>query len=276
MTFTRDGRREMGETSPAKSARARREVQLDTTPTSRPLYVPRHVALIMDGNGRWAQQRGRPRTLGHLEGAKAVRRIVEHARREGVEFLTLYAFSSDNWNRPADEVSALMSLFRRNLASETPRCIENDIRLSVVGRRDRLSPELCRAIESSERATTECDAMRLRLAVDYSSRDTLVRAAKLLTISDSSSTSGPRDDFADAIARASHDPGGVPDVDLLIRTGGEQRLSDFLLWECAYAELVFSRRMWPEFSTTDFDSAVDEFRSRDRRFGGLSKAAVGS
>jgi undecaprenyl diphosphate synthase len=270
VTFTRDGRRETGEASPSIGGRTRREVQLDTTP--RPLYIPRHVAVIMDGNGRWAQQRGRPRTLGHLEGAKAVRRIVEHARREGVEFLTLYAFSSDNWNRPQDEVSALMSLFRRNLASETPRCIENDIRLSVVGRRDRLSPELCRAIEASERATAECDGMRLRLAVDYSSRDTLVRAAQLLQSSGDSS----RDAFADAIARASHDPGGVPDVDLLVRTGGEQRLSDFLLWECAYAELVFSRRMWPEFGTSDFDSAVEEFRSRDRRFGGLSKAAVGS
>jgi undecaprenyl diphosphate synthase len=247
-------------------------VQLDTTPVVRTPYVPRHVAVIMDGNGRWAQQRGRPRTLGHLEGAKAVRRIVEHSRRIGVEFLTLYAFSSDNWNRPDDEVSALMSLFRRNLASETPRCIENDIRLSVVGRRDRLSPELCRAIEASERATSECDSMRLRLAVDYSSRDTLVRAAQLLRVSGDAT----REDFAEAMARVSHDPGGVPDVDLLVRTGGEQRLSDFLLWECAYAELVFSRRMWPEFATSDLDAAIEEFRARDRRFGGLSKAAVGS
>jgi len=247
-----------------------RELHLEAAP--RPLFIPRHVAVIMDGNGRWAQQRGRPRTLGHLEGAKAVRRTVEHARRVGVEFLTLYAFSSDNWNRPQDEVGALMSLFRRNLASETPRCIENDIRLSVVGRRDRLAPELCRAIEAAEEATRDCDAMRLRLAVDYSSRDTLVRAAQLLRAGGENS----RESFAHAIARASHDPGDVPDVDLLIRTGGEQRLSDFLLWECAYAELVFSRRMWPDFATSDFDAAVEEFRARDRRFGALSKAAVGS
>ncbi|MEO6445375.1 MAG: polyprenyl diphosphate synthase [Gemmatimonadaceae bacterium] len=237
-----------------------------------PGYVPRHVAMIMDGNGRWAQQRGRPRTMGHLEGAKAVRRLVEHARRSGVRFLTLYAFSSDNWNRPGDEVQALMKLFRRHLASETPKCVENDIRLSVVGRRDRLSPELVRAVDASEKATAECDGMRLRLAVDYSSRDLLVRAAALMAQSPELS----RDAFAGAIALASHDPGGVPDVDLLIRTGGEQRLSDFLLWECAYAELVFSRRMWPEFTAADFDGAVDEFRSRDRRFGGLSQAAVGS
>lgn len=231
-------------------------------------FYPRHVALIMDGNGRWAQQRGRPRTFGHVAGAKTVRRIVEHARRSQVRYLTLYAFSSDNWNRPQEEVNALMKLFRRHLASETPRLLENDIRLSVVGRRDRLSPELCRAIDAAERETAECDGMTLRLAVDYSSRDTLVRAASMLAHHESTT----RDDFARAIAMVNHCPGGVPDVDLLVRTGGEQRLSDFLLWECAYTELVFSRRMWPDFADADFDAAVDEFRSRDRRFGGLSKA----
>lgn len=230
--------------------------------------VPQHVAMIMDGNGRWAQQRGKPRTMGHIEGAKTVRHIVEHARRSGVRFLTLYAFSSDNWNRPEDEVQALMKLFRRHLASETPRLLDNDIRLSVIGRRDRLSPELRRAIEASERETGECDGMRLRLAVDYSSRDAIGRAAVLMP----QGVSRSRDDFARAMAMANHCPGGVPDVDLMIRTGGEQRLSDFLLWECAYAELVFSRRMWPDFSNADFDSAVDDFRARDRRFGGLSKA----
>jgi len=226
------------------------------------------VAIIMDGNGRWAQQRGKARTFGHIEGAKTVRRIVEHARRSGVRYLTLYAFSSDNWSRPADEVQALMKLFRRHLASETPRLLDNDIRLSVVGRRDRLSPELRLAIEASERETSECDGMTLRLAVDYSSRDTLVRAAGILPQGGASS----RDDLARAIAMVSHCPGGVSDVDLLIRTGGEQRLSDFLLWECAYAELVFSRRMWPEFSNADFDQAVEDFGARDRRYGGLSAA----
>jgi len=231
-------------------------------------YVPQHVALIMDGNGRWAQQRGRPRTFGHIAGAKTVRRIVEHARRSQVRYLTLYAFSSDNWNRPQDEVGALMKLFRRHLASETPKLLENDIRLSVVGRRDRLSPELCRAIDAAERETADCEGMTLRLAVDYSSRDTLLRAAMMLP----RDTTATRDDFARAIAMVNSCPGGVPDVDLLVRTGGEQRLSDFLLWECAYAELVFSRRMWPDFADADFDAAVDEFRSRDRRFGGLSKA----
>lgn len=232
-------------------------------------FYPQHVAIIMDGNGRWAQQRGRPRTFGHMEGAKSVRRVVEHARRSGVRFLTLYAFSSDNWNRPQDEVHALMKLFRRKLASETPRLLENGIRLSVVGRRDRLTPELRRSIDAAERETAHCDGMTLRLAVDYSSRDTLVRAATIMPHGEGMMT---REDFARAIAMVNHCPGGVPDVDLLVRTGGEQRLSDFLLWECAYAELVFSRRMWPDFAEADFDQAVDDFRARDRRFGGLSKA----
>ena len=271
MTFSsRDGRRAGAREERADGdGSAGREKARTASPL--PNYVPRHLAIIMDGNGRWAQQRGRPLSMGHLEGAKAVRRIVEHSRRIGVEFLTLYAFSSDNWNRPADEVSALMSLFRRHLAGETPKCIENDIRLSVVGRRDRLSPELRRAIAAAEEETRECEGMRLRLAVDYSSRDTLVRAAATLSGAESS-----RDAFARAMAAVSNDPGGVPDVDLLVRTGGEQRLSDFLLWECAYAELVFSRRMWPDFTAQDLDGAIDEFRGRDRRFGGLSQAAVGS
>jgi undecaprenyl diphosphate synthase len=230
-------------------------------------HLPRHVAMIMDGNGRWAGQRGKPRTAGHIAGARTVREVVEHSRRIGLPCLTLYAFSSDNWSRPADEVQALMRLFRRHLAAETPKCVENDIRISVVGRRDRLSPELRRAIVAAEHATKHGRSLHLRLAVDYSARDTMVRAAATLTGGEPS-----REDFARALARVNHDTSDSGDVDLLIRTGGEQRLSDFLLWECAYAELVFSRRMWPDFSIADFDAALDEYRNRDRRFGGLSKA----
>ena len=235
-----------------------------------PRQFPRHVAIIMDGNGRWANQRGRPRTAGHIAGAKTVRQMVEHARRSQIRVLTLYAFSSDNWSRPQDEVDALMRLFRRHLAAETPKCLENDIRISVVGRRDRLSPELRRAIDAAEDATRECQSLHLRLAVDYSARDTMVRAASSVP---PGVTLG-REGFAALLASVNHDDGSAGDVDLLIRTGGEQRLSDFLLWECAYAELVFSRRMWPEFSTADFDAAVEDFRSRDRRFGGLSLQKV--
>jgi undecaprenyl diphosphate synthase len=160
-----------------------------------------------------------------------------------------------------------MRLFRRHLAAETPKCVENDIRISVVGRRDRLSPELQRAIAAAEDATRDGSALHLRLAVDYSARDTIVRAA---------SRAGEvrsRDDFARLLAHVNHDDGEAGEVDLLIRTGGEQRLSDFLLWECAYAELVFSRRMWPDFSSADFDAAIEDFHGRDRRYGALTQSA---
>jgi undecaprenyl diphosphate synthase len=230
-----------------------------------PGHLPRHVAIIMDGNGRWATRRGKPRVAGHLAGAKAVRRTVETARRTGVEYLTLYAFSSDNWSRPVDEVSALMLLFRRYLAAEVPRCLEHGIRLTFVGRRDRLSPELRHAIAAAERSTRDETAMHLRIAIDYSARDLIVRAAGLLP----TGREATRDEFASALSLASNDAHGAPDVDLLIRTGGEQRLSDFLLWECAYAELVFSRRMWPEFAAEDFAAALEEFSARERRFGAV-------
>ena len=238
---------------------------MGSTPKSE---VPAHVAIIMDGNGRWATQRGRPRTTGHLAGAKTVRSIVEHARRSGVPVLTLYAFSSDNWRRPGEEVGALMTLFQRYLAAEVPRCVETGIRLSVVGRRDRLSAALLRAIESAEDATRDGSHMRLRIAVDYSARDAIVEAARI-----AGETRMTRGRFSQALAEASNDHTIVPDVDLLIRTGGEQRLSDFMLWECAYAELVFSRRLWPEFSARDFDGALMEYASRDRRFGSIEVAA---
>ena len=233
-----------------------------------PRALPRHVAIIMDGNGRWASQRRRPRTTGHLAGAKTVRSIVEHARRTGIPVLTLYAFSSDNWQRPEDEVGALMSLFRRYLASEVPKCVEHGIRLSVVGRRDRLAPALIAAIEAAEQATSNGRGMRHRLAVDYSSRDAILDAAHR-----AGGRQVSRERFGIALASASHDHAVVPDVDLLIRTGGEQRLSDFLLWECAYAELFFSRRLWPEFTPRDLDSALQEFGRRDRRFGSVTAVA---
>jgi undecaprenyl diphosphate synthase len=225
-------------------------------------HVPRHIAIIMDGNGRWASTRGRPRTFGHAAGARAVKRIVEAARAIEVEALTLYAFSSDNWRRPETEVTALMALFRRYLAAETERCIENGIRLTVIGRRDRLGEPLRRAISASEEATAQGRDMHLRIAVDYSARDLILEAAARLR-------GGPftRERFAEAMAAAAHVPDEIPDVDLLIRTGGEQRLSDFLLWECAYAELVFTPRMWPEFAARDLEAAITEYQRRERRFG---------
>lgn len=223
---------------------------------------PLHIAIIMDGNGRWATARGLPRTAGHQAGLRTARQIVEAAVRDGVGTLTLYAFSSDNWQRPRREVGALMTLFRRALASEGRRCLENGVRLTILGRRDRLPPALVETIEAVERATAHGTALHLRVAVDYSARDAILRAAALLGGAPIS-----RDGFADLLARVDHAPVPVPDVDLLVRTGGEQRLSDFLLWECAYAELLFSRRLWPEFTAEDLAEAIREFNRRERRFG---------
>jgi undecaprenyl diphosphate synthase len=204
---------------------------------------PFHVAVIMDGNGRWATARRLPRSAGHRAGATAVRRVVEAACAEHISALTLYAFSSDNWRRPPDEVSTLMLLFARYLRSETPRLLANGVRLEIIGRRDRLPPLLRTAIVNAERDTRASTRLHLRIAVDYSSR----------------------------AAIASGDV--LPDVDLLIRTGGEQRLSDFLLWECAYAELYFTPVMWPDFSAGDLRAALEAFDSRERRFGGLPARA---
>jgi len=221
------------------------------------------VAVIMDGNGRWAVRRRRPRSIGHRVGGRAVRRLVECAVRLEIDVLTLYAFSSDNWARPAAEVRALMRLFARYLATEIPRCLENGVRVNVIGRRDRLAPGLVKDIERAEAVTAGGARLLLRLAVDYSARQAIVAAARRFP------RRGPDDPaaFASVLNRVVHSPRAVPPVDLLIRTGGEQRLSDFLLWECAYAELVFTPRLWPDFDENDLTRALGEYRRRERRFG---------
>jgi undecaprenyl diphosphate synthase len=231
-----------------------------------------HVAIIMDGNGRWAAGRGRPRTAGHVAGAETVRRTVEAARSLGIGTLTLFAFSSDNWQRPSDEVGSLMRLFRRYLAKEAARCAADGVRISVIGRRDRLSPVLVRAIQEAESLTREGTAALLRIAIDYSARDAIVRAAHRLHRLNGSTGEVSRETFSRLLADPPQE-GPVPDVDLLIRTGGEKRLSDFLLWECAYAELVFTDRMWPDFEPADLAEAVREFQRRERRFGRVNMGA---
>jgi undecaprenyl diphosphate synthase len=224
-----------------------------------------HVAIIMDGNGRWAVRRDRARIEGHRAGGEAVGRTVEAAPALGIGTLTLYAFSADNWRRPSGEVTALMELFERYLAAESDRCRERNVRVSVIGRRDRLAPGLVVAIERAEQITARCRGLHLRLAVDYSARDAILEAARAAAPRDVAS----RGAFARRIERAIHSRGAVPEVDLLIRTGGEQRISDFLLWEIAYAELWFIERAWPDFEAADLAAALDAFRSRQRRFGGL-------
>ena len=212
-----------------------------------------HVAIIMDGNGRWALSRGLPRIAGHRAGAEAVRRVVETAPTLGIGTLTLFAFSADNWRRPAEEVGALMDLFAEFLAAEAEHCLENGVRLEVIGRRDRLDRAVCCAISHAENLTAAANQLHLRIAVDYSGREAILAAVEQ----------------SERSSREAVDRWLGPPVDLLIRTGGEQRLSDFLLWESAYAELVFSRRMWPDFDSADLTGALRDFRGRERRFGAV-------
>ncbi|MGH7662984.1 MAG: di-trans,poly-cis-decaprenylcistransferase [Gemmatimonadaceae bacterium] len=228
-----------------------------------------HVAAIMDGNGRWASARGLARSAGHAAGAQAARRVIEAAPSLGIRTLTLYAFSSDNWKRPRPEVEGLMTLFRRRLTDERERCIANGVRLTVIGRRDRLRPALLRAVAVAERDTAGGRTLHLRIALDYSARDAIHRAARRLALSRDRS----REDLARLIAGEPHDS-RTRDVDLLIRTGGEQRLSDFLLWEAAYAELHFTPCLWPDFSAANLQAAVADFHSRERRYGALPRAAA--
>lgn len=228
-----------------------------------------HVAIIMDGNGRWAQARGRPRAAGHVAGAAAVRKVVEAAPGLGITTLTVYAFSADNWRRPRGEVAHLMALFRKHLDSESSRLSENGVRLTVIGRRDRIPDSLERRIAQVEEQTSAGTGLHLRVAIDYSSRDALLEAAR----SFAGETTPTREAFERTLSRAIHAPLGTRGVDLLIRTGGEQRLSDFLLWESAYAELFFTDVLWPDFGESDLASAVQAFENRDRRYGGLSGAS---
>ena len=202
-----------------------------------------HVAIIMDGNGRWAVDLGLPRILGHRAGAEALRRVVEAAPDLGVSTLTAYAFSSDNWQRPPEEVEGLMELLASYLEDETPRMVADGVRLSVIGRRDRLPARLLEAIRIAEAMTMQGPRIHLRLAIDYSAREAILQASRL------AGGHATRESFEELLGREKP-------VDLLIRTGGEQRLSDFLLWECAYAELVFSRVMWPEYGAMDLRVAL--------------------
>lgn len=231
-----------------------------------------HVAIIMDGNGRWAAQRGLSRVAGHRAGVAAVRRVVERAVDTDVRRLTLYAFSSDNWRRPASEVQSIFWLLRAFLRLEAQRLRQRGVRLRVIGRRDRLAKSVLREIDNAEHATASGHRLDLRVAIDYSSRDAItnVAAGMMAGISNEGPTSP--DSLDTLLKKAMTEQYG--DVDLLIRTGGEKRLSDFLLWECAYAELLFTDRMWPDFDGADLDDALNEFRRRERRFGGLPAIAL--
>jgi len=242
-----------------------------STTATKPADRGLHVAIIMDGNGRWAQARGLPRIAGHRAGVQSARRVVETAPDLDIRTMTLYAFSSYNWQRPSDEVAALMALLRTYLWREKARCVQNGVRIRMIGRRDRLAPTLVKDIEAAEAATMGGTALDLRLAIDYSARDLILRAAKRL----SESGDATRESFSHALAAAEGIDGPVDEVDLLIRTGGEQRLSDFMLWECAYAELHFTSVMWPEFGDAELQAAVADFHKRNRRFGRVPETKTG-
>ena len=228
-----------------------------------------HVAIISDGNGRWATSRGLPRSAGHRAGAEAARRVIRAAPLLGIHTLTLFALSSANWKRPASEVNGILRLLHEYLLIETSHCVEEGVRLSIIGRRDRLPATLREAITDSEALTAQGARLHLRLAVDYSAREAIYHAAcRFYKVTELSP-----DSFSSVLAEVQR--GGSTEVDLLIRTGGEQRLSDFLLWECAFAEFVFLPKRWPDFTAADLETAVEEFYSRERTRGALPDAVTG-
>ena len=233
-----------------------------------------HVAIVMDGNGRWAERRGLPREEGHREGAQTVHRTVEAAPSLGIGVLTLFAFSGDNWHRPAREIATLMRIFEDYLRAERQTWLASDTRVSVIGRRDRLSSSLGRTAEATESATARGLSMHLRIAIDYSARDAILEAARHFQPRAGLDPDCERVAFGRLLSEAMHVPDPPSEIDLLIRTGGEQRLSDCLLWEIAYAEMIFLDRMWPEFTAADLAEAISEFRRRDRRFGRIREASA--
>ena len=219
------------------------------------LQLPTHLAIIMDGNGRWAERRGQRRSMGHLAGARAMRDVVAHCATVGIAELTLYAFSHDNWRRPAAEVNGLLALFTSHFRSQAAALAKAGVRMTVIGRRDKLPATLRRAIRDAEARTALGRRMHLRVAIDYSSRAAIAAAHHSEAMTPGQASDAPL----------------LPPVDLLLRTGGERRLSDFLLWECAYAELLFLDVLWPDISVADLDNALEDFASRDRRFGNISQ-----
>ena len=230
--------------------------------------IPTHISIIMDGNGRWAKAQGKDRYEGHIEGVVSVKACIKAARKRGVRYLTLYAFSTENWGRPQEEVNALMELFCKSVTKETPELIEQGVRVQIIGRRDRFSEEVRERLLHIEDSTKEGDKLTLVLAFDYSSRDEIVRAtraiAKKIQLGELSA-----EVIDDKTISAHLDTANIPDPDLIIRTSGECRLSNFLLWQASYAEMYFPQTMWPEFREEEFDKALEVYASRERRYGVL-------
>jgi undecaprenyl diphosphate synthase len=246
-----------------------RQIQLPTIRPEPAAESRLHVAIISDGNGRWATSRGLPRSAGHRAGAEAARSLIEAAPRLGIHTLTLFALSSANWQRPPAEVNAILRLLHEYLLAETSHCLNEGIRLTIIGRRDRVPATLRQVIADAEAATAHGTRLNVRLAIDYSARESIFHAAcKFYKVTELSA-----DSFSQVLSEVHR--GGSTDVDLLIRTGGEQRLSDFLLWECAFAEFVFLTKRWPDFTVADLRSALEEFHRRERTRGALPAELAG-
>ena len=234
---------------------------------------PRHVAIIMDGNGRWAAERGLPRSEGHRRGVEALRRTVRAVGELGIEILTVYSFSSENWSRPATEIRDLMGLLRRFIRNDLAELHKNNVRVRVIGERRNLEPEIGRLLEEAEELTRNNDSLLLVVAFNYGARQEIARAAERIASLVVAGAMRPGDVTADVVARYLDAP-DLPDPDLVIRTSGEQRLSNFLLWQSAYSELVFVPTYWPDFDRTTLENAIAEYRRRERRFGGLHRVAT--
>lgn len=237
----------------------------DINNTSRP--VPRHIAIILDGNGRWAKKRGLPRTAGHKVGAENFRKIATYCKNIGVEYLTVYAFSTENWSRPEDEVSTLMKLFDRYLKEAIDTMARDNIRMRVLGDVSALSPELQRQIEETNRISQQYEGFQANICINYGGRAEIMRAAKLYL--EDVRVNGAGEELDENRFSSYMYSSGIPDPELLIRPGGEQRISNFLLWQCAYSEFYFTDVLWPDFDAQELEKAIAEFNRRDRRFGGV-------
>lgn len=232
------------------------------------LKIPRHVAIIMDGNGRWAKKRFLPRNVGHTQGSKRVEEICRAAHELGIKYLTIYAFSTENWSRPEDEVSALMKILRNYLKESIKKATENNMRVRVIGDRSRLDEDIRESIRQLEKVSAQNTGLNFQIALNYGARDEMIRAMRCM-VADYREGRFEQEQLDEQLFASYLDTAGIPDPDLLIRTSGEQRLSNYLLWQCAYTEFYFTEVLWPDFDKAELIKAVEEYTGRDRRFGGV-------
>jgi undecaprenyl diphosphate synthase len=245
-----------------------------SAPSVEPTILPRHVAVIMDGNGRWARARGRPRTFGHTEGVEALRRTVEAAGDLGLPYLTVFGFSTENWRRPIDEVNALLDLLRLYVARDLDKLAREGVRVRVIGAREGLAPDILAIIENAEAKTAHNSGLNLTIAFNYGAQGEIVRAVRRIAAQAAAGKLDPAR-IDEGVLEDNLDTAGLPAPDLIVRTSGEQRMSNFLLWQAAYAELVFLDILWPDFDKAALERAIGEYRRRDRRFGGAEFATPG-